>query len=92
MNMEPVDWKLNESCNLPREAITVIKHPTHHTISLYNREISEKDFIGIGRQIISIILGKCISNEWGEILSRVANLKKVIELTIAHCRLHDEHL
>jgi hypothetical protein len=70
----------------------MVASPTNHMLLLRNREISMKDFINIGKQVTSIIFDKCVSNEWKEILNGVANLKEVMELTITHCGLRDEHI
>jgi hypothetical protein len=55
-------------------------------------KLTAEDLKHISKQLTWLILDKCISDEWEQILERVADLTEITEVSITHCGLRDEHL
>jgi hypothetical protein len=72
--MEPVDRQPNYPYNSHSGGDTLVKSSVNHTLAFSNIRVSKQDLINVSRQVTSLILDKCISDEWQQILKRVANL------------------
>jgi hypothetical protein len=90
--MEPIDRQPNESCNSHNEDVTVITIPVNHILAFSDMTLIKENFTDIGRQVTWLILDKCISDKWRQILNGVAHLTEVTELSITRCALRDKHL
>jgi hypothetical protein len=85
--MQPVDWQPNESYNPHSTDVTVVTHPTNHMFALSDITLTTDHFTNISRQVTWLVLDKCTSDEWQQILNTVANLTEVTELIITRCGL-----
>jgi hypothetical protein len=92
INMEPVDKQPNESCNSHSGEIAVVTSLSSGILRLNDIKLTTEDFISIGSQVTSLILDKCTSDQWQQILQKMADLTGVVELSITRCGLLDEHL
>jgi hypothetical protein len=92
INMEPVDRQPNGSCNSHIGNITVVTSPINHILAFSDIPVSKEDLKNIGRQVKWLILEKCISDKWQQIMRKVADLIELTELSITRCGLRDEHI
>jgi hypothetical protein len=70
----------------------VIAPSVNHILAFSDIRLTTENFTNVGRQITWLKLDQCNSNEWYQILQRVANLTEVTQLRIMRCGLRDEDL
>jgi hypothetical protein len=90
--MEPVDRRSNESYNFQGEGITEVKSMSNCILAFSDVRLTTENFTNTDKQVTSIVLNKCISDDWAAVLNEVANLKQIKELSITHCELRDKHM
>jgi hypothetical protein len=67
----------NKSLNSHSRDVVMVTPPVNRILAFTNRTLTAEDFTNVGRQVISVILNECISDQWQQILEKVADLTEV---------------